>query len=267
MSEEVSKANREGWSQFAYEAWVKGNGTPRESARELAAAPWRRLAAYREYLGDLQGRRVANLLGSNGKVAVCMALLGADVTVVDISSENARYANEMAYEAGVSIRYVVSDVMAIPLDEYHSRFDIVIMELGILHWLMDLDRFFHIVTKMLREGGRMIVRDFHPMKAKALRWENGAMVASGNYFDSEIHQGLVPYAKYLSEEQQEQLTQVRTRGWTLGEIVTSIAGSGLRIQVLNEEAGASQRWVFPEDAPEGIEDRLPGLYMIVADRV
>ena len=48
------------------------------------------------------GVRVANICGSCGKKAIPLALLGADVTVFDISEDNKRYAMETADAAGVS---------------------------------------------------------------------------------------------------------------------------------------------------------------------
>lgn len=40
--------------------------------------------------------KIANPCGSNGRIAVPLALLGADVTIFDISEENKRYALELA---------------------------------------------------------------------------------------------------------------------------------------------------------------------------
>lgn len=255
-----------GWSQLTYEAWSRAKGTPKDYALELAKDPWKKLTPFRPYIGDIEGKRVANLLGSNGRIAVPLSLLGAVVTVVDISSENARYCYELAEAAGVKVEYIISDVMSIPKEKQISNVDIVLMELGILHWIMDLKRFFMIVSNMLRDGGRLILRDFHPIKRGLLRWNGSDMIASGNYFDTSVHEGDVPYAIFLNEEERAKLSKVYTRGWTMGDIITAISDSGLVIKVLNEEMGNIQRWVFPEDAPEGIEDRIPGIYTIVADR-
>jgi len=120
---------------------------------------------------------------------------------------------------------------------------------------------------VLKDSGRVVVRDYHPFKMKALQWKDGQMVACGNYFDDSIQSGIVPYADHLNEEDRKTLTEIRFRPWTMGEIVTSAAGSGLTIRALHEESGSIQRWVFPKDAPEGIESRLPGIYILVADKV
>lgn len=54
-----------------------------------------------KYLGNPTGLKVLNLLGSHGMKANCFALLGAEVTVVDISEENRLYASEVAAAAGL----------------------------------------------------------------------------------------------------------------------------------------------------------------------
>ncbi|AFC31493.1 SAM-dependent methyltransferase [Paenibacillus mucilaginosus 3016] len=264
--EQIAASNREGWSKHAYRAWVRGKGSPQAMARELQADPWRKLAPLRSVLGDPGGCRVANLLGSNGKAAVSLSLLGADVTVVDLSPDNARYALELAEAAGVRIRYVVADVMNLPEGEAPRDCDLVIMELGILHWFADLKRFFQVAAAMLKPGGRLIVRDFHPVHRQLLRWKDGGMTADGDYFDESLRAGAVPYAVFLTEAERAEVPEVYTRGWTMGDIVTAAAEVGLIIRSLKEEKGPAQRWVFPAEAPAGIEERVPGIYTLAADR-
>ena len=95
-----------------------------------------------------KGKRIINLLGSKGNKGVALALLGSDVTVVDISASNAKYANELADAAGVSIQYVVSDVLNVQLSE---SFDIVLLELGVLHYFLDLKPLFQKLLLYLSE--------------------------------------------------------------------------------------------------------------------
>ena len=93
----------------------KADGSPKQFAEKLRKNPEGPVRYYLDEIGKVKGKRVLNLLGSKGNKAVCLALLGADVTVVDISSENQRYALELVKEAGVSISYIVIDVLE--LDE------------------------------------------------------------------------------------------------------------------------------------------------------
>lgn len=94
---------------------------------------------YLPYIQSPKGKHIINLLGSKGNKAVALALLGSDVTVVDISASNAKYANELAAAADVSIHYIVSDVLDVNLSK---SFDIVLLELGVLHYFLDLKPLF-----------------------------------------------------------------------------------------------------------------------------
>ena len=109
-----------------------------------------------------EGVKIANICGSCGKKAIPLAILGAEVTVFDISEENKRYALETAQAANVSINYVVGDVMDIDLGQYGGTFDVVFMEGGILAYFHDINAFMHIMYSLLKPGGKMICSDFHP---------------------------------------------------------------------------------------------------------
>ncbi|HJP32386.1 MAG TPA: methyltransferase domain-containing protein [Candidatus Latescibacteria bacterium] len=138
LQHEHSQANRTAWSHRAYEAWTRGYGTPQEAAAKLKADPEHVMRETWQHFGSVEGKSVANLLGSHGRRAVTLGLLGADVTVVDISEENRRYALELSKAAGISIDYIVADVSAWDAEPFAGRFDFVFMEYGILHYFVDL---------------------------------------------------------------------------------------------------------------------------------
>ena len=78
--------------------------------------------------------------------------MGADVTVVDISEENSKYATELAKEAGVSLEYVVHDFKNWGNAELEQSYDLVYMEGGILHYFMDLNSLFHKTHSICSEN-------------------------------------------------------------------------------------------------------------------
>ena len=43
------------------------------------------------------------------------------------------------------------------------------------------------------------------------------------------------FSKHLPDGVQEELIQTVHRKWTIGELITSVAASGLRVEVLEEE--------------------------------
>ncbi|MEI5891274.1 class I SAM-dependent methyltransferase [Bacillus cereus] len=258
---QLSAMNEKSWNAAAYEAWTNRHGAPADYAKKIMEDPLREVAHYLPYIHSPKEKRIINLLGSKGNKAVALALLGADVTVVDISASNAKYANELAESAGVSIQYIVSDVLDVtPLES----FDIVLLELGVLHYFLDLKPLFTKISQLLKTDGTFILRDYHPMYTKLLGVDHPSFQASGNYFDEELIEDDVAYSILLTEAQKESVPKTNIRRWTLGEIITTLAAENFKVEELVEEHGSHQRWVFPSTAPEGIEERVPGLYTIIA---
>lgn len=258
---QLSTINEKSWNTAAYEAWTNRHGAPADYAKKIMEDPMREVDHYLPYIQSPKGKHIINLLGSKGNKAVALALLGADVTVVDISASNAKYANELAEAAGVSIEYVVSDVLHVQLSE---SFDIVLLELGVLHYFLDLKPLFQKIATLLKPDGTLILRDYHPVYTKLLGVDHPSFRANGNYFDEELIEDDVAYSILLTEAQKESLPKTTIRRWTLGEIITTLAGEHFKIEKLVEEHGPHQRWVFPSTAPEGIEEFVPGLYTLIA---
>jgi SAM-dependent methyltransferase len=233
LQREHSQINEEAWNQSTYDAWVHRYGTPAEAAAWIQKDPEARLAPLHDQLGDLRGKKAVNLLGSHGAKGIAMALLGAEAAVMDISRENAAYALDVAREAGVELRYVVSDVLALPAEEVTGDYDLVLMELGILHYFIDLLPLGGVVRDLLKPGGRFVLHDFHPISTKLITSKGKKHKVTGNYFESGFEEADVAYSKHFPDGRE--LKKVRHRKWTLGEIVTAFAQAGLVIRSLTEE--------------------------------
>lgn len=108
---ESSRRNKLAWEFNAYDFWIREVGRPEERAKQILQDPMRSLRFHASYFPGFKGVKVANICGSCGKKAVPLAVLGAEVTVFDISEANRKYALELAEAAGVTIRYEVCDVL------------------------------------------------------------------------------------------------------------------------------------------------------------
>lgn len=250
---ELTRLNKVAWNTRAYRAWVEQYGTPDQLAEELKQNNNHHLRYWLKYIGGPEGKRVLNLLGSHGRKAISLALLGAEVTVVDISEENQLYATQVAQAAGVNLKYICSDALNIPAEDTLGNFDIVLMEFGILHYFTDLNEIFSVVSRTLGTHGRLLLTDYHPF---AKTWRVTALLKhpTGNYFDDSIHESEVAFAHLLPEEHRSGLGTVLTRNWTVGEIITSCASQGLFIRTFEEIRNAEDR-TFPE------------FYTLVADKL
>jgi SAM-dependent methyltransferase len=232
---EQSIQNKKAWEYRAYEFWTKRCGTPQELANKIKESPQACLKKHRHYFEHVEGKKIANLCGSNGRKAVPLAVLGAEVTVFDISEENEKYALELASCAAAPIDYVVTDIYDIDLTTYRGSFDMLYLEGGILHYFHDLDRFMSILYSLLKEGGAMVLSDFHPLRKFFI--EDHEARAQVNYFDKELHKGDVAYKQFFDEQEQQAFPDVVVRSYTLSEIVNVVLTSGFTFKKFDEHRG------------------------------
>ena len=246
---DYSKQNKKAWEYNAYEFWTRTAGTPAERAKQDTADPEKMLRRYAQYFDRYQGVKVANICGSCGKKAIPLALLGAEVTVFDISEDNRRYAMETAEAANVRIQYEVCDVLEAALEKYGGTFDVVFMEGGILHYFHDIDEFMKIMYALLKKGGKMICSDFHPFTKiiDSLKLETPVM----SYFSTDVYEGEMAHARFYEDEIRNSMPKCSLRKYTVSEIINGIIRSGFRLIRFDEH-------------PAWENDRLPGEFTAVA---
>ena len=173
---------------------------------------------------------------------MALARLGADVLVIDFAEENRRYALALAAAAEVSIEYAVADVMEAPALGRAHQFNAIVLELGILHYHQDLDRFFSVMRTLVANGGNLVLNEFHPVQRK-LFWPGGPR----NYFSSGLVEGDVPNPDATSAS----LGRCQYRFWGLGEIVTSVIKAGFTVTKLDEH-------------PDWTDPTIPGSFTMLA---
>src|SRR5690242_13779957 len=215
----MRERNRAAWNAGRYEAWVSAYGAPAAQAEALAADPAHKVRRLQPHLGDVAGRRICNLQGSHGRVAVALALLGADVAVVDFAEETRRSALELAAAAGVAMDYRLADVLETASLGF-APFDAASMELGILPYHQHCNRFFGPVGSLLKPGGRMVLHEFHPVQRELFQAGGPA-----DYFNAALMIGDVPNPVAGGPS----LGTCAFRLWTLGEIVTATSAAGLQV--------------------------------------
>lgn len=244
---EQGQTNKKAWEHRAYEFWHKRDGSPQESASRMMENPLACLKKHKDYFREVEGLKIANLCGSNGRKAVPLALLGAEVTVFDISEENKKYALELAESAHTTIDYVVTDIYDIDLEKYRAQFDLLYLEGGILHYFGDLHLFMTILHTILKVDGRLILSDFHPLSKCIV--SNGEV----NYFDSEFRSGDVAYKGCFEEEEQADFPDVMLRLYTLSDIINAALSAGFQLRKFDEHRGWNN-------------ENLPWEFTIVADK-
>lgn len=244
-----SVQNKKAWEYNAYEFWVKQSGTPADRAKKDLENPVGMLKRYAEYFDTYSGIKIANICGSCGKKAVPLAILGAEVTVFDISEDNKRYALEVAAAANVDLHFEVCDILEIDMEKYGKYFDVVFMEGGVLHYFHDIDEFMSIMYSLLHVGGKMICSDFHPFTkiSDLLNLDQPTM----SYFSTDVFQGEMAHARFFEDKIREQMPKCSYRKYTVSEMINSVINSGFTLRRFDEH-------------PAWTNEKLPGEFTIVA---
>lgn len=245
----VSDINKKAWEYRAYEYWLRCNGSPQHCADYIKSDPMLRLKNHRIYFQNVAGLKIANPCGSCGGRAVALALLGAEVTIFDISQENKRYALELAQCAGVQLNYVLGDFYGVDLSVYENYFHMVYLEGGVLHYFHDIDKLMDLIFRLLKSQGKIVLSDFHPFRK--VMPINCFECKCKDYFNCDIVEEDLIYKSFFSEEEQKDFPKCALRLYTLSEIINALIKAGFTIKEFNE-------------GPSWSNKRLPGEFTIFA---
>ncbi|MCL2322992.1 MAG: class I SAM-dependent methyltransferase [Oscillospiraceae bacterium] len=251
--EKYTEQNKLAWEYDAYNFWVNHFGIPSEKAKMDLEDPRKMLKKYSKFFQNVESIRIANICGSCGNKAIPLAILGADVSIFDISEQNKRYACETADAAGVHINFVVGDVLNIDMSTYGQYFDIAFMEGGILHYFHDIDKFMSVIYNILKPDSKLILSDFHPFNRIANALGIGINTEGADYFSTEVTEGEMAHAPFYDDEKRKQFPKCICRTYTLSEIINSVINAGFIIKRFEEYPG----WV---------NQKLPGEFTILAHK-
>jgi SAM-dependent methyltransferase len=157
---------------------------------------------------ELREAHVLHLLCGTGAATAGLVEQGAFVTAVEISPDLLAVARKRVPSAAV----LLADPNQLPAELLRGRFDLVYGNFGLLSWIRELDAFAAELSRAIRDGGRLVLHDAHPVAESldlpSLRWR-------GHYFGEDV--------------------------WQLGETVTAVARAGFVVQALEELPSAAKR--------------------------
>lgn len=269
--------NRANWDDRAALHEASGYGIQRLVSDPAAMSD--ELAQDRERLGDLAGRDVIHLQCHLGTDTVGLARLGARRVVgVDLSGESLRRARDIARRCAgpaTGIEYVEANV-------YDARqavtgdFDLVYTSLGVLCWLPDVAAWGRVVASLLRPGGRLLLRDDHPVFMTIGEDVSDGLRVEQPYFEQAEPLTWDDAGSYVTgPEDGPVVSHGVNHQWnhSVGEILTSLLGAGLVLDSFEETRHAAwcpwpdlmvldeQGWRLREN-PE----RLPLQFVLTAHR-
>ncbi|MBG6058661.1 SAM-dependent methyltransferase [Cryobacterium sp. MP_M5] len=185
-------------------------------------------------LGDVAGLRTVHLQCHIGTDTLSLARLGARVTGLDFSPVALAEARALVADTGDQVDFVESDVYSALSVLEPETFDLVYTGIGALCWLPSIDRWAAVVCGLLAPGGRLFLREGHP-----ILWTMDERIADDlhlrfPYFEQEEPLEWDDDSSYV--ETDRPITATKTFEWNhgLGEIVTALLGVGLNLTMLVE---------------------------------
>jgi SAM-dependent methyltransferase len=213
-------------------------------------------------LGRLDGLDVVHLQCHLGTDTVSLVRLGARSAVgVDFSPSALHQARELAARAGADATFVDGDVYDAVDLLGAGRFDLVYTGIGAICWLPSIRRWAEVVARLLRPGGRLFMRDGHPVL-----WSlsdprpDGLLVIEYPYFEG---RGVVfrEETTYLGTGMVSSPDSV-SFNHGIGEVFTALREAGMTVTALDEHREVP--WNQLGDAMKPSSD-FPGEFVLAAD--
>jgi len=188
----------------------------------------------RPRLGDIGGLTTVHLQCHIGTDTVSLARLGARVTGVDLSPASLAEARQLAEATATPIEFVESDVYGAVNALDAESFDLVYTGIGALSWLPDIRRWADVVARLLRPGGRLFIREGHPMLFTIDESHTDRVVVEHPYFEPTDPMVFDEPGSYV--ETDATFTANASHEWNhgLGETITALLDAGMELTALVE---------------------------------
>jgi SAM-dependent methyltransferase len=191
-------------------------------------------------LGDISGLDVVHLQCHIGTDTLSLARLGAgSVSGLDFSQPALDAAAALAADCGTHINFVCSNVFDAADAFGGQTFDLVFTGIGALCWLPDVAAWAKVVASLLRPGGRLFIREGHPMLwSLSDAREDELLVVEYPYFERPEGMDFSDEQTYV--EQDGPVTSPDMKSWNhgLGEIMTAVTDAGMVITAFEEHQSA-----------------------------
>lgn len=179
-------------------------------------------------LGDLTNVRGVHLQCHIGTDTLSLSRLGARMTGLDFSSVSLEQARSLAARTGTEIDFHESDVYAAVDVLGSEQFDLVYTGVGALCWLPDIARWGGVVAGLLRPGGRLFLRESHPI-LWALDENANQPVLHYPYFETAEPMVFDEPGTYTDKAAVFGNTITHEWNHGIGEIITALLDHGLRL--------------------------------------
>jgi len=185
-------------------------------------------------LGDVSGLRGVHLQCHIGTDTISLSRLGARMTGLDFSPAAIAEARRLVERTGDAVDFVEAEVYDAVAVLGEASCDLVFTGIGALGWLPSIDRWAATVAGLLKPGGRLFIREGHPVLWAIDERVTTAPTLGYPYFETDEPLVWTDDSTYV--ETDAVFTQNTTHEWNhgLGEIITALLVHGMEITGLVE---------------------------------
>jgi SAM-dependent methyltransferase len=188
----------------------------------------------RPRLGDIKGLRGVHLQCHIGTDTVSLARLGARMTGLDFSEAALVEARKLASSIDAEVDFVQSDVYG-ALDVLPAgQFDLVYTGVGAICWLPRITQWASVVAALLKPGGRLFIREGHPMMWSIDENSLDAWIVRYPYFETAEPLVFDEGGTYVATDATFVNTVSHSWSHGIGEIISALLAEGLRITMFEE---------------------------------
>ena len=224
--DEAAEFNRSRWNNL-----VEANALFTRPMLDLTRESAQICADEEGLFGDLNGKKVLCLASGGGQQSVAFALLGANVTVFDLSEKQLERDRQAALHYGLEIEIVQGDMRDLSIFQ-DSGFDIVYQPYSI-GFVPDATVVFKEVAKKLRSGGVYYFAIGNPFYAGLSQadWDGAGYALKRAYLDGELVVTPDPDWVYAegSGERIRKTSEVREYRQNFARIMNSLISLGFQL--------------------------------------
>lgn len=185
-------------------------------------------------LGEVRGMRGVHLQCHIGTDTVSLARLGARMTGLDFSAASLEQARALAARTGADVDFVHSDVEHAAEVLEPGSFDLVYTGIGALCWLPSVARWADVVSSLLRPGGRLFIREGHPVLWALDDHDPTRLELRYPYFETAEPLTFDEPGTYVETDEALHLTVAHSWNHGIGEILTAVLEAGLDVTGFTE---------------------------------
>ena len=184
-------------------------------------------------LGDIKGQRGIHLQCHIGTDTISLHRLGAAMTGLDFSAESIAIARRIAADAHADVTFVQADVYSAP-SAVGGGFDFVFTGIGALCWLPDVGRWARTVAELLRPGGRLFLREGHPILLAFDEQRTDEWVLRYSYFEQPEPESFDAPGTYVDTDVEFGHNNASDWSHGIGDVITAILEARLELTMFVE---------------------------------